>query len=347
MVKVRVRNWRCIEDLELELAKVNVIVGPNSTGKSSFVYAIYFASKSRNRDPQSLLLQLYGYGPDKVARLVDGKPQFPISIKIDNSELLIELIEGKPSVTKIPQASPWAGEFLFPSRRISYFQVARLLPRITSEMLKGVERAGLRGFTFIGELFESLKDLPLLPPFSLFVEDQLSALTGIKPQSIAGEMKNVGSYTITAHILLPLIGITFKDPYTELQLPPELAPDGSLDFMISDPIMKMVPEGSLIVIEEPEIHKNPKMVKDFAELVVRHVLERELTLIGTTHSDIFLLTLGKLVEKGILKPRDVKVYYFTREKDRSPWTKASEIKVYENGTIEGWPDIDEVVVHLF
>jgi predicted ATP-dependent endonuclease of OLD family len=35
MIKLKVTNWRCIENLELELSKINVFIGPNSTGKSS------------------------------------------------------------------------------------------------------------------------------------------------------------------------------------------------------------------------------------------------------------------------------------------------------------------------
>jgi hypothetical protein len=157
MVKIRVTNWRCIEDLELELARINIFVGPNSAGKSSLAYAIYFASKSRSHDPQTLLFQLYGYGPDMVARRVNGKPRFPVSIKIDDSELIVELREGKPAVMKRSQASPWAGEFLLPSRRVGYFQVIRLLQKI-SEIARGSVQGADLGVlaAFIGKFLEQL-----------------------------------------------------------------------------------------------------------------------------------------------------------------------------------------------
>jgi hypothetical protein len=85
----------------------------------------------------------------------------------------------------------------------------------------------------------------------------ISALTGITFQSVTGGLKDVGFYTITLHFLIPAVNFALRDPYTELQLPPELAPDGLLDFMISDSTMHRAPDGSLVVIEEPEIHKNP------------------------------------------------------------------------------------------
>jgi predicted ATP-dependent endonuclease of OLD family len=89
MIKLKVTNWRCIENLELELSRINVFIGPNSTGKSSLAYAIYFASKSRNYDPHYLAIQLYGHGFDKIARLVENRPQFPISININGSEFSV------------------------------------------------------------------------------------------------------------------------------------------------------------------------------------------------------------------------------------------------------------------
>jgi len=65
-IKVRVANWRCIEDVELELTKLNIFIGRNSTGKSSLAYAIYFASKSDRYNPKDLIVQLYGYGFNKL-----------------------------------------------------------------------------------------------------------------------------------------------------------------------------------------------------------------------------------------------------------------------------------------
>jgi len=341
MIKLRIVNWRCIEDLELELARINVFIGPNSAGKSSLAYAIYFASKSsKGYDPQSLLNQMYGHSFDEIARSVENKPYFPISIRIDDSEFSVNKKDQKFEINSLPK-SPWVDEFLLPSKRTNYIQILMLLPKIVRE-LKGKPEAVFIG-SFAGFLVELLKSLTLFPPFGIFAMDYTRALTGLRLEFVKGELSDVGSYIINIYTLLPLIELTTQDPYVKLQLPPELAPDGLLDFSIFDSIMQKVPENSLIVMEEPEIHKNPLKVKEFTEHIVKRVLNKKSTLIMTTHADIPLITMGKLITEKVLKPEEIKVYYFKRD----PWTKISEIKMYEDGTMESLPDTEELITHLF
>jgi energy-coupling factor transporter ATP-binding protein EcfA2 len=341
MVKLKVVNWRCIEDLELELARINVLIGPNSTGKSSLAYAIYFASKSTKvDDPRSILIQMYGHDFNEIARLVENKPQFPISIKIDGSEFSVNKKEQGFEINKLP-SSPWVDEFLLPSKRVNYIQIVILLRKIIGE-LKGKPEAAFIG-SFAGALVELFKTLPLFPPFGVFAMDYTRALTGFQLTSVKGGLKDVGSYMVNIHPLLSFVELTIQDPYTKLQLPPELAPDGLLDFSIFDSMMKNIPENSLVVIEEPEIHKNPLAVKEFTEHIVKKVLNKKTTLIMTTHSDLPLITMGKLITEKVLKPEEIKVYYFKRD----PWSKIFEIKVYEDGTLESLPDTEELIARLF
>jgi len=354
MVRLKVVNWRCIEDLELELSRINIFIGPNSTGKSSLAYAIYFASKSKDSDPRFLLRQLYGCEFDKVARLVDNIPQLPISIRIDGSEFSVKPVE-LPKEAKKPEtmekergleivtlsSSPWKDEFLLPSRRVNYIQILMFLPKIMDE-LRSKPEAALIGI-LAGGLFELFKTLPILPPFGAFAMDYTRALTGLRLESVKGGLKDAGYYIVNIHPFLSLIKLAVQDPYIKLQLPAELAPDGLLDFAIFDSITQKIPEDSLVVIEEPEIHKNPLMMKEFTEHIVKKALDKKLTLVMTTHSDIPPITVGKLIAKKHLTPEEVKVYYFKRD----PWTKTSEIKVYEDGTLESLPDTEELITHLF
>jgi len=373
MINLRVVNWRCIESLEFELAKLNVFIGPNSTGKSSLAYSVYFASKSKTYDPQYLMTQLYGHDFNMVARLVDNKPQFPISIriadsefsvkpepllklpelpekdeeqKIEEKEVEVEENEGERSfdITRLSK-SPWVDEYLLPSRRVDYVHIISFLPKITHELRAKPEgEAVTRMFgSWIGGFFELIKALPILPPFGIFASDYTKALTGFQAAPFGGKLSEAGSYIIKISPLFSLIEHTFYDPYTRLQLPAELAPDGLLDFSIFDGVTQRIPANSLVVIEEPEIYKNPLKLMEFTEHMVDRVLDRKLTLITTTHSDIPLTTMAKLVREETLEAEDVKIYYFKRD----PWTKISEIKLYEDGTLERLPDAEELITRLF
>ena len=358
-MRVRVTNWRCIKDVELELSKLNVFVGRNSTGKSSLAYAIYFASKSseqRPLTPGSLLMHLYGYGFNYVARIVDGKPQFPISIRIGDYELMVRPRESKQAEHAEfeiirPPRSPWADEYLLPSRRIDYIHILMFLPKITRTIAKGT--AGPRALTgslgglvsMLSGLFEVFKELPVIPPFGTFAMDLTRAL-GVPIEPISREVYDVGSFTVSIPYVVQLIDVTFKDPFTKLMLPLELSPDGIVDLSVFAIMTERIPNRSLVVIEEPEIHKNPVMIMDFTKQIARRALDKDFTVIMTTHSDIIPLTLAKLVGDGVLRIEDLKIYYLRRSAE-DPWTNLSDIKVYEDGTVEGFPDAEEVVSHLF
>jgi len=279
-IMVRVTNWRCIEDVELELAKLNIFIGKNSTGKSSLAYAIYLASKSRTADPRSLVSQLYGCDFNFVARLVESNPQFPISVKINDSEFLVK---GAEETIRLPN-SPWTDEFLLPSRRIAYIQLATTLPWVIKETNEAV---------------------PLPPSLSLFILDYTRAL--------------IGKMHITS------------------------ASDGVADLSIFFSMTQGVPEKSLVVIEELEIHKNPISIIEFTKDIVEVTKNKKITTIMTTHSDVPLTTMAKLVKDKKLSADDVRIYYFKRD----PWTKLSSIKLFDDGTLESLPDTEEVITRLF
>jgi len=355
-MEVRVVNWRCIEDLEIETSRLNVFVGKNSTGKSSLAYALYFTSKTSEGKPMApewVLAQLYGYGFDKVARIVNGKPQFPVSIKAGEHELIVRPVPGEGRFEVIrPKTSPWTDEFLLPSRRIDFMHILMFLPKLVRASVRGTA-ASLRELTgpsvaavsMFTWLFELVKELPILPPFGHFATDLTRAL-GVPIEPLSREIPELGSYTVVIPYLIRLMDIRIRDPFTKLELPLELSPDGVVDFAIFDAMTERAPEGSLIVIEEPEIHKNPLMILDFIKQVAERALDRDLTVVMTTHSDLVPSALAKLVGDGLLEVDDLRIYYFRRSKKR-PWTQVSEIPIFEDGTTGGFPDAEEVISRLF
>jgi ABC-type ATPase involved in cell division len=73
----------------------------------------------------------------------------------------------------------------------------------------------------------------------------------------------------------------------------------------------LLPAGTLIMIEEPEIHLHPVTQKIVCGILADIVNEGKQIII-TSHSDHFLESLRELVLKGSLAAGDVKVYHFTK-----------------------------------
>jgi AAA15 family ATPase/GTPase len=213
---------------------------------------------------------------------------------------------------------------LLPSGRIVYFQIFELIkPKLKTK--------------------SDIMALTLPSVAKEYIWNLLELKINIRKTIIA--MLSDRGYNIIPEITD--IRINVKDEYINLiQTPMDLPPDGTLDKLLIESALKAKPENSLIVIEEPEIHKNPLLQLEIMNRITELALSKKLTIVMTTHSEIIPLSIAKLVEEDKLKPNDVRIYYLTRSKEE-PWTKIRKIEVYENGTLEELPDSEKVTALLF
>ena len=59
--KIKLKNFKCFEDIEFELGNVNLLAGSNGCGKSSFIQALLLLRQSIERDKDLQSLELYGH----------------------------------------------------------------------------------------------------------------------------------------------------------------------------------------------------------------------------------------------------------------------------------------------
>ena len=341
IMRVKISNWRCIENLELELGRINLFIGRNGTGKSSCAYALYFLSKAvKWQNIDTILMYLYGYNIEKLIRIDNDRPCYPMNIEVDDMSLhaYIEDDEVKVDFSK---ESLWSDEYILPSRRLAYIQVTEIISRIMSEM-KPSEREFF-GPMLAGFIRPFLEKLPLFPPAPAFLNDLTRAVTGLEVLPVKGGLKTTGSFVLRVVPLISMFNFIFEDKYTQLKFPLGLSPDGQIDVSLISTIIQKALKGSLVVIEEPDICKNPLAQIELTRFIAKAANKKNLTIVMTTHSEIMPLALTKLVEDKILLPKDIKIYYFKRK----PWTRTRLIKVYDDGTLEGLPDSEEATVKLF
>ncbi len=77
---VRIKNWRCIKEIEFDLSKINIFLGRNATGKSSLAYALYFFSKAPRIGVEKALQMLYGLDARSVVRVENETLCYPVEI---------------------------------------------------------------------------------------------------------------------------------------------------------------------------------------------------------------------------------------------------------------------------
>ena len=92
-------------------------------------------------------------------------------------------------------------------------------------------------------------------------------------------------------------------------------------------------EGSLLLIEQPEIHLHPKLQTALMDFFIDIAKEGKQAIVET-HSEHLILRLQRRIAEGKLSHTDVAVYYFESSENGS---KITEVEIDKNGTIKTWP----------
>ncbi len=87
-----------------------------------------------------------------------------------------------------------------------------------------------------------------------------------------------------------------------------------------------------VLIEEPEIHLHPTIIRNLAEFIASTVKEENKQFIIITHSEMFVSSILAQVSRGKISPEDLKIYLTEKEGKESVF---KEQKVNEKGQVEG------------
>lgn len=96
-----------------------------------------------------------------------------------------------------------------------------------------------------------------------------------------------------------------------------------------------VPEGSTIILEQPEIHLHPAVQAGLADVLVETALARHVQIIVESHSEHLLMRLQRRIAEERMKPDDLALY-FVQHEDASSSITALDVDLW--GNIRNWPE---------
>lgn len=100
-------------------------------------------------------------------------------------------------------------------------------------------------------------------------------------------------------------------------------------------LLQYVPEGSTVILEQPEIHLHPLAQSGLADLIIQAATHRNVQIILESHSEHLLLRLQRRIAEEAINSEDVKLYFCDAPKGTSTLTPL-EVDLY--GNIRNWPD---------
>jgi len=100
-------------------------------------------------------------------------------------------------------------------------------------------------------------------------------------------------------------------------------------------LLYYVPEGSIVLMEQPEIHLHPAVQSGLADVILNVARARKLQIIVESHSEHLMRRLQRRVAEGNVPSEEVKLYFVSTERGRA---RADDLALNEFGEIENWPE---------
>ena len=95
-----------------------------------------------------------------------------------------------------------------------------------------------------------------------------------------------------------------------------------------------VPEGSILILEQPEAHLHPKVQSELADLLIEVVKERQLQIILESHSEHLLIRLMRRIAEEQISADDTAFYFCEMNEGVS---EIERLDVDDYGNITNWP----------
>jgi len=96
-----------------------------------------------------------------------------------------------------------------------------------------------------------------------------------------------------------------------------------------------VPEGSTVILEQPEIHLHPAVQAGLADVFIDAIKRRKLQIILESHSEHLLQRLQRRMAEEVIAPDDIKLYFTSIEEGKS---KLTTLQLDKYGNINNWPE---------
>lgn len=368
---LEIQNFKSIKKHRFALTNLNVLLGLNGMGKSSFIQSLLLLRQSRLQEGLSLNGDLVRLGNSRDV-LYQYAQEEKIYFHLSLSEASVGQLAYRcpPEVGFLPIAAPdpgelhWMYEWAVWESDIQYLNANRLEP--TSLHPKAASR-GVRALGNYGQytahflLAHGLEEVAfenLIHPDS-FVEDTITGQRianrtlahqvnlwlgeispGVRVQ--VADIPNADSVLMEYEYLQPHFGTTnrFKP--------------ANVGFGISYVLPVVVAllaarRRDLIVIENPESHVHPRGQVELGRLAAL-TAANDVQIVVETHSDHFINGLRVAVKDGLIPRNRARIFYFEKAVlDNEQYSKITEVEIDQNGELSQYPPhmLDEWSNQLF
>ena len=365
--KVKISNFRSIKSQEIELSKINIIYGGTGTGKSSILYSLIVLSNFIKNPNQVVdgyfnlgFLNLGGF--EACVFNHEKNKEIGIGYSTENGEYKLDFKKNEGRIKLKFNNFEMKGNIPIPYSIFKNFNYdykqeykinwngfsSEVIPKEQTTQSQQSATEIAEKLNSIPSAIDSIDIVPHRRGFFKFTyspskvsliptsEDEVASIIindSNLPAKISVDLENIISRDFRIHTPPGTAMVYFKTTDKSTRTPMDLVNDG---FGVNQLVYMLAkihrPEVKTILIEEPEIHLHPKVIRNLVKTIISIAKEEEKQFVIVTHSELFVSSLlVRLVEKKLI-PDDLKLYLAEKEGKE---TIFKEQKVNEKGQVEG------------
>ena len=345
LTEIKLRNFKCFQDIAFNLRPLTVLTGINGMGKSSLIQAILLLRQSGKPPIRKLLLNgslfSLGYGQDLLYEFAPDDSNIVLAVKENEKRSWIfEFAYEKDGrvLERIERTKNEQRKGILWSDNFYYMTAERTGPRklfsmLSENPLNPIGNSGEYCEALLNEYGSKKCSSPLcrndFSDNSILSQTEawLSAL-GQPVRLHIDTSRDTDSVSLTFSFLRDRI---WSNNYRASNV------GFGLTYVLPVFVSCLVAEkGGLIIIENPEAHLHPKGQALLGSFLAR-AAQSGVQIIIETHSDHILNGIRIAVKKGYIKASNTAVHFFRHDPEKlCSFSETPEID--SNGRINIWPE---------
>ncbi len=346
--ELRLRNFKCFDQLALTFSDVNILTGLNGMGKSTILQSILLLAQSNKSIESEHMLKLkgeyvnLGTGQDVLCEKAD-EDEIGITVQIDDN--CFTLLSGYiPEADALPveifDVKGDRGMFQRLSGYLFYLSAYRIEPqflyRIENEKELMERYFGKNGEYAIQYLkmhgSEEVRNPALMSENGETITDQVRKWLDLISPGVSPVI-NINMSSRTAELLYEYIEDREKtNSYKSVNT------GFGITYVLPVVVMLISAKpGDIIIIENPEAHIHPRGQRMLGELIAE-VGAGGVQVIIETHSDHILNGIRVAVKRGRLRPEQTGLFFFYKDTKNAFMHKVMCPKLDQNGRLDTWPE---------
>jgi AAA15 family ATPase/GTPase len=337
ITKIYIENFRSIVNETIELGKINLFTGGNSTGKSSVLYALLCLKQTfkvglDNDFKAQLNIEITDLGGfSQIIYNHDEDLNLTIGIqKVFEDDIIDFKFEYSTRQSKIHinkttiNANDRNKLRQITSNTVNYnklepnIQNIQYLPLYKQQLLSLYQIDNAAEITPQNELVDLLiRDLDLRKKVSLYFKQ------------IFGRRLNVAKINSNNYTR----GVAYLETIDERNFHCNLVNEGHSVIQVAHILTKaLMPDATIITIDELEAHLHPSVIAKLLEVLIEIANGENKQFLISTHSEPLVMSLLRNVHSKKIRHNDAKVYFFDKKQGNSI---IENQKINELGQLEG------------